>query len=67
MLEGDVTANRRERRAARIVDRLGGRVENIAEALNRQPRLMKILPGLRQAQHRRTDAAHGAGDAARRA
>jgi hypothetical protein len=57
MLESNVTADRRKRRAARIVDRLGRSIEDVAESLDRQARLMKILPGLRQAQHRRTHAA----------
>jgi hypothetical protein len=57
VLESDVTANRRECRAARIVDRLGRAIEDVAEAFNRQARLMKVLPDLGQAQDRRTDTA----------
>jgi hypothetical protein len=56
VLEGDVTADRGERRAARIVNRLGRSIEDVAQAFNRQARLMKILPDLGQPQDRRTDS-----------
>ncbi len=52
--------------AARVgrIGRLRRRVENVAETRDRQPRLVKILPHLRQAQHRRADPArqHVEGD-----
>ena len=35
----------------------GRRVEDVAEPLDRQPRLMEILPDLREPQHRRADPA----------
>ena len=64
MLEGDVAADRRQRRAAGLEGRLGRRIEDIAEPRDRQPRLMEILPHLRQPQHRRADPAgqHVEGD-----
>src|SRR5580693_7723933 len=55
MLERDVAADGGERGAARAVDRLGRGIEDIAKPLDRQARLMKILPDLGEAQHRCTD------------
>ena len=53
-------------RAARagIEGRLRRGVENVAEPRDRQPGLVEILPDLREAQHRRADAAgqHVEGD-----
>ena len=57
MLKSDVAADRRQRRLAGIVSRLGNGVQDIAEPLHRQPRLVEILPDLREAQNRRADAA----------
>src|SRR5262249_58799445 len=54
MLESNVPADRRKRRAARIVDRLRPGIEGVAESLKRKGRRMKKLPGLRQAEHLRT-------------
>ena len=64
MLEGDLAADRRQRRARRAERRLGRGVEDVAQPRDRQPRLMEILPDLRQPQHRRADAAgqHVEGD-----
>ena len=64
MLEGDVALDRGQRGAARAVDRLGRRVEDVAQPLDRQPRLVEVLPDLGQPQHRRADAAgqHVEGD-----
>ena len=64
VLESDVAADLRQRGAPRIVDRLRRGVEDVAEALDRQPRLVEILPDLRQAQHRCADPAgqHVEGD-----
>ena len=64
MLEGDVAADRRQRRARRVEGRLRRGIEDVAEPRDRQPRLMEILPDLRQPQHRRADAAgqHVEGD-----
>ena len=59
MLENDVAADRRQRRAAGVEGRLGRRIENIAEPRHREPRLVEILPHLREAQHR---CAHSAGE-----
>jgi hypothetical protein len=58
MIEGDVAADQRQRRARGIEGRLRRRVQDIAEPGDRHPRLMKILPELRQSQH-------GLGDPAR--
>ena len=53
VLEGDLALDRRQRGARRIECRLRRRVENVAQALDRDPRLMEILPDLRNPQHRR--------------
>ena len=52
VLEHDVAADGRQRGARRIEGRLGRRVEDVAEPRHRQPRLMEILPDLREPQHR---------------
>ena len=57
VLESNVTADRRQRRAARIVGRLGRRIEDVAEPGDGNPRLMKVLPHLGEPQHRRADTA----------
>ena len=46
------------------VGRLGGGVEDVAQPRDRQARLVKVLPDLREAQHRRADPAgqHVEGD-----
>ena len=64
VVEFDVAADRRQPRAAGRVGRLGGGVEDVAEPRDRQPRLVKILPDLRQPQHRRAHPArqHVEGD-----
>ena len=53
VLERDIAANWRQRGARRVERGLRRGVEDVAEARNRQPRLMEVLPDLRQAQHRR--------------
>src|SRR5713101_6055849 len=58
VVEGDIAADRRQRRARRIVARLRRGVEDVAEPRDREPGLVKILPELRQSQHWR---AHPAG------
>ena len=57
MLEYDLAADRRQRGAAGTEGRFGRRIEDVAEPRHRQPRLMEILPHLREAQHRRADPA----------
>ena len=57
VLEGDVAADGGQRHPAGVVDRLGRGIKDVAEALDRQARLMKVLPGLRQPQDGRADAA----------
>src|SRR5262249_17223014 len=52
MVELDVAADRRQPRASGRIGRLGRGVENVAQPQNRQPRLMKVLPYLRETQHR---------------
>jgi hypothetical protein len=44
-------------RARPRIGRLGRGVENVAQAQNRQPRLVKVLPYLRETQHRGADPA----------
>jgi hypothetical protein len=58
MVEGDVAADRRQPRARRAIGRLGSGIEDVAEPQDRQARLMKILPDLRETQDWR---AHPAG------
>ena len=48
MLKRDVAADWRKRRTPRGKLRLGRRVQNIAQPLDRNPRLVKILPELRK-------------------
>ncbi len=48
MLEGDVAAERRQRRASWRKLRLGRRVQDVAKPLDRKPGLMEILPDLRE-------------------
>ena len=64
MLEGDLAADRRQRACGRTEGRLGRGVEDVAEPGDRKPRLVEVLPDLRQPQHRRADAAgqHVEGD-----
>ncbi len=57
VLEGYIAANRRQCRARGAVGGLGRRVEDVAEAQDRQPRLMEVLPDRGKAQHRRAHAA----------
>ena len=58
MVEADAAPDRGQPRASRHVGRLGRGVEDVAQPLDREARLMEILPHLRQTQHRR---AHPAG------
>src|SRR5579883_189050 len=64
MVEGDIAADGRQRRARGAVARLGRRVEDVAEPRDREPRLVEILPDLRQPQYRLRDASrqHVEGD-----
>ena len=55
VLETDLAPDRRQRGACRIEGRLGRGVEDVAQPLDRDPRLMEILPDLREPQHRRAD------------
>jgi hypothetical protein len=57
MVEVDVAADRRQPRARRHIGRLGSGVEDVAEPQDRQARLVKVLPNLRETQHRRAHAA----------
>jgi hypothetical protein len=41
----------------RRIGRLGSGVENVAQPQDREARLMKILPNLRETQHRRANPA----------
>jgi hypothetical protein len=52
MIESNRAPDVRQGRAPRRERRFGMRVEDVAEARDRNPRLMKILPHLREAQHR---------------
>src|SRR4051795_5080622 len=52
VLEPDVAPDRRQPRAGGGVRRLRRAVEDVAEPRDRQSRLMKILPDLRETQHR---------------
>src|SRR5262249_41917960 len=52
MVELDVAADRRQPRAPGRRGGAGGGVEKPAQPKNRQPRLMKALPYLRETQHR---------------
>ncbi len=56
--------DRRQRRARRVVGRLGRGVEDVAEARDREPRLLEVLPDLGQPQDRLGDPAgqHVEGD-----
>src|SRR5690242_8583319 len=56
MLECYLTANWRQRGARRTKARLRYRVENVTQPIDRKASLMEVLPHLRQAQHRHTDA-----------
>ena len=49
---------------AGVEDRLGRRVEDVAQPLDREPRLVEVLPDLGQPQHRLADPAgqHVEGD-----
>jgi hypothetical protein len=51
MLDDDVAADRRQGGSRRIEGRLRRGIQDIAEALHRQARLVEILPHLRQAQY----------------
>ena len=55
VLERDVAADRRQRGALRIVGRLGGGVQDVAQPRDREPRLVEILPELGQPQDRLAD------------
>src|SRR5580700_6529814 len=44
VLESDLAADRRHRRAWRVEGRFGRRVENVTKPRDRQPRLMEVLP-----------------------
>src|SRR6185295_2860234 len=57
MLEPDISADRGQSRARRHIGRLGSRVEDVTQPGDRETRLMKILPDLRETQHRRVDPA----------
>ena len=57
MLENDLAPERRKRRTSWRKQRLGRRVENIAEPGHRDAGLVKILPDLRKTQDRLADAA----------
>ena len=56
VLEADLAAQRRQRRRGRAQRRLRRGVQDVAEPLDRNPRLLEVLPQLRQPQHRRADA-----------
>ena len=56
VLETDVPADRRQRRPGGADRWLRHGIENVAEPRDRQTSLVKVLPDLRQSQHRRTDA-----------
>src|SRR6185312_5912157 len=56
VIEADIATDRRQRGTGRGVARFGGRVEDVAEPENRKPRLVEVLPELRQPQHRRGNA-----------
>jgi hypothetical protein len=55
MLKCNGAADPRQRRAAWTIGGLRCGIEDIAEAFDRYPRLVKILPDLSQAQHRLGD------------
>ena len=55
VLESEIAANGRQRRPLRIVGRLGGGVQDVAQALDGEPCLVEILPQLGQPQHRLAD------------
>jgi hypothetical protein len=57
VLEGDVALNGRQRGAPVAEGRFGDGVENVAQSRHRNAGLVKVLPNLRQPQHRRADAA----------
>src|SRR4051812_36722383 len=51
-IEGNIATDGRQRSPRCVECRLGRRVQNIAKPSYRNPRLMKVLPELSQAQHR---------------
>src|SRR5262249_26975800 len=53
MVELDVAADRRQPRAPRRIGRFGRGVENVAKPQDRQARLVKVLPNLRETHPRR--------------
>src|SRR4029078_3759375 len=55
MLEPDISADRGQSRARRHIGRLGSRVEDVTQPGDRETRLMKILPDLRETQNRRVE------------
>src|SRR4051794_38823673 len=57
MIEPDAAADRRHSRAPRRKSRFSDRVEDVTQPRDRQARLMKVLPDLRQTEHRRTHPA----------
>src|SRR6185295_13875013 len=57
MVEFDVPADIRQPRTCRRIGGLGSGVENVAQPRDRQARLVKVLPKLRETQHRRTHPA----------
>ena len=64
VVETDIAADRRQARPRRRVSRLSRGIEDVAQPLHRQPRLVKVLPDLRKPQDRRADPAgqHVEGD-----
>src|SRR5262249_52719731 len=56
MIERDIATDCQQPRSRRQVSRFGSRVEDVAKSQDRQARLVKILPDLRKAQHRRVDS-----------
>ncbi len=56
MLQRHLAAQRRQGGLAGTVGRLRARVENVAEAFDRDARLVEVLPDLGEPQHRRADA-----------
>jgi hypothetical protein len=56
VVEPDVAADRRQPGACDGIRRLGRGVEDVAQPRDRQARLVKVLPDLREPQHRRAHA-----------
>src|SRR5262245_201197 len=57
LVEFDVAADRRQPRAPGRIGRLGRGVENVAQPQDRQACLVKVLPYLRETEHRRAHPA----------